>query len=122
VTTVRGTHDIQNARLVIHGRFSNPQHAIQGPLSVAKVSDGIQEVLKKVDQLVGALNLRGLISFSFEVLASGKVGRIKTLVSTLQAVDGSVEGFKRQIESLIKVQKFASARGVTHVTLPLVFT
>lgn len=128
VSEVRGVHDVKRARLVVHGWFSNPQPAIDGPLSPAKASLGIQEILTDVDSWVSDLNLRGLISFSFQVTALGKVSRLQKRASTLQQPRGdesaswkSIASIEKKLGERIARQVFAKARGITQVTLPLVF-
>jgi hypothetical protein len=125
VTEVRGTHDPREARLVVHGWFTDPQPTVVGALGRDAASRGIGEILDRVDGLVSAGRWHGVLSLRLQVSASGEIRSAQTLASTLRSLgDGDPDAAARLEGKLLKAaraSRFPRCRGASSVTLPLVF-
>lgn len=115
VTEVRGVHSPLEGRLVIHGWFVQPRPFLLGslkPQQVQKVLDNqLSDLLDRdlADEPVSG----GFASFKLEILKSGRVKSVKSLVDTARVS----QVLKK---SLLQLQ-FASSRGPTKLTLPIQF-
>lgn len=116
VREVRGTHDPREARLVINGWFVQPRPFWVGPLKVEEVQEGVEEGLERV--LAGGLELgRGLLSLRIAISASGRVGQVRPLMSTLI---GAQSADVHELLTQLKTLKFPKKAHKTALTLPLI--
>lgn len=125
VTEVRGTHDPRDARLVIHGWFTDPQPAVDGALTRSKAQQGIERILAAFDSVLPqGSRLHGVISLKMALSASGMVGAVKVLVNTLTLAEGDPVDSGRLQKELVRAVhsvRFPKASGPSRLTLPLVF-
>lgn len=127
VEQVTGVRDPLQARLVVHGWFTEPQPFIEGPLSRVQLQKGIAPLLRQVGALASgpARGLHGTLCIRFNVSPAGRPGPVQVLTENLRG--GGLEGpHQRQITletvaSRIEDLRFPRSRGRTRVTLPLQF-
>jgi hypothetical protein len=133
VSRVQGAEGLTDGRLVIHGWFVKPRPWIDGPLppkQFQKWTDRFQEELAPVFEM-GQLIAHGLCSFRFEVLPSGKTRNAKILANTVRLLGGGegslawekawIRRLEKQILSTVQNSDFGKQKGISVVTLPLVF-
>ncbi|MCB0342522.1 MAG: 2OG-Fe(II) oxygenase [Pseudobdellovibrionaceae bacterium] len=125
VSEVRGSKDPLDARLVIHGWFTEPRPYYEGDLSEEELQSGLQPQLDPLyDDLeeLGAYN--GVVTVRLRVSTTGQVEKLEFLTDTLKAIEqGSAP--EAEIISTIKdrlaTATFNKKRHATDVTLPFVF-
>jgi hypothetical protein len=123
VTRVSGVSDPREARLVIHGWFTEPKTYLDGYLpeeaaeaTLNEAFDQIQELCAKTDPFTGTLSLQ------LKVSAAGAVTSVTAATNTLKTLSGDEPTLF--LKSLLKVYlklKFPKARGSTQMTIPLIF-
>lgn len=125
VTPVRGTLDPRQARLVLHGWFTEPRPYLKGGLSArqaAPVLDGA--VAQFVESLASLGQWHGMVSLRLSVKATGRAAPPKSLADTLVAVDADPADAAR-VRSLLRRAftglRFPASRAPTEITLPLLF-
>jgi hypothetical protein len=125
VKEVRGVHDVNEGRLVIHGWFVQPRPFVEGPLSTKKVQAAIDDLSGSLQELINeGLEISGLMSVRFTVSEHGDVGNMKVLSNALRHPTGNQQieiALQKHIVQFIKKAKFGKIRGSSNVTLPLVF-
>lgn len=125
VTEVRGVEDPLEARLVIHGWFVEPRPYVVGPLTTSKVQHGLDQGLDVLSQALSGFGaLHGTASFRLAVTPGGRVSSFRWLTDTLIGLEDSsaqrralLPFLKRTFSDL----RFASARGPSQITVPLLF-
>lgn len=118
VRQVKGTHDPREGRLVINGWFVNPRPFWVGALN----ADEIGEVLgnQLAESNFSRLELgQGLISLKIEILPSGKVKKVSTIVNTLS---GAQKGHSDILCKLLLNWRFPPKNSGSKLTLPLMVT
>jgi hypothetical protein len=124
VTPVKGTMDPREARLVIHGWFTDPKPYLEGALSARQAAPVLDEAVARFVEGLGALGQwHGILSLRLQVAASGKAKLDKILADTLVPVDADPADEKR-IRVLVRefaALRFPRSRGTTKITLPLLF-
>lgn len=125
VSRVAGTMDPREARLVVHGWFTEPKPYMKGPLRASRVAGPLDEA---VSQFVNALacdgQWHGTVSLRIKVAASGKAGAPQILADTLVPVDADprrVASVRLLLKRSFAGLKFPAAKGPTEITLPLLF-
>lgn len=84
VEEVRGSKDVLDARLVLHGWFQDPRPTVTGALSPQSFGRFVQASLEQsADLLEQAEGLEGLICFEVNISSRGKVTHVRVLSSTL---------------------------------------
>ena len=125
VRRVEGTHDVRDGRLVIHGWFVQPRPFIEGPLSTRALQTAIDDLSGELNRLfTEGLDVRGTLSCRFEVSASGKISKAETLSNALRHPGGDLRIEKALIKHIKEVfsrMHFGKQRGVSKITLPLIF-
>lgn len=124
VTEVGGTMDPMEARVVIHGWFTEPKTYVDGPLpakstevQLNRAFDQLQEILPK-HPLV-----QGTISLGLTVGKNGEVSRAHFLTNTLLDLQGETPAaLNREILKIYRGCQFKPASGVTQATIPLIFS
>jgi hypothetical protein len=121
VARVQGVENLLEARLVIHGWFTEPRPMLEGTLTPAKAQTALDKIAHHLLRSFEALPYSGLFSLRLEVETSGDISRATVLASHLLDKEGRVIS-KRfiipMIESLSKFQ-FPKSSGRTRVTLSL---
>lgn len=124
VTEVRGTHDPRQARLVIHGWFTEPKTYVKGPLSEKACEKKLNQAFDQVNELISYFPAtQGVLSLQMKVAANGKVTQAAFATNTLVHING--ENPSRLTNAILKIYKtteFPSARGSTEITVPLIFS
>jgi hypothetical protein len=121
VRSVQGVDSILDARLVIHGWFTEPRPMLEGALNARKVSPvmdriaiGLLEGIPKLGSHSGLLTLR------LNIEADGSIMKAEVLASHLLDRSGAVIS-KGALASLLPLAefRFPKSRGKTRLTLPL---
>ncbi len=125
VRTVRGTHDVVQGRLVIHGWFVQPRPFIEGPLETEELSEALAPVHEVVQaHLQTGIEPVGLLSLRLSVSVSGRVREVSVLSDTTR-VPGEDEARRRSFVAAVRRAagrlELPRHRGPSRVTLPLVF-
>ncbi|MFT3697095.1 MAG: 2OG-Fe(II) oxygenase [Kofleriaceae bacterium] len=121
VREVTGTRDPREGRLVIHGWFVQPRPFIEGPLRARELETRVEDLN---DLLVDAPPLAGVIAFAFGVGRAGTVTGVRVLSNTTRVPAShqpELALLVRAIRRTIARWSFGKQRGVSRVTLPLVF-
>jgi hypothetical protein len=125
VRRVEGPHDVVKGRLVIHGWFVQPRPFIEGPLSTRTLQSVIDDLSGELNRLfTDGLDMNGTLSFRFRVNAQGKVTKVEVLSNALRHPGGDLrieKALLRHIGALIAKVSFGKQRGISDVTLPLIF-
>jgi hypothetical protein len=124
VTPVTGTMDPREARLVVHGWFTEPKPCLEGSLSAAKAAPILDEAVERfIDAMSGLGEWHGIVSVRISVLASGD-SSARVLADTLVPVGqggGESARVRRLIRKYFSGLRFPGAKGKTEITLPLLF-
>lgn len=125
VTRVAGTMDPREARLVLHGWFTDPRPCIDGALSARQVAPVLDDAVGSFSAAIAALGVwHGILSLRIIVGPGGATAGVRILADTLVAVQGD-PGEAARIRRLA-VRTFGTllfpraARG-SSITLPLLF-
>jgi hypothetical protein len=125
VTRVSGTQNPLEARLVLHGWFTNPKPYIEGPLKPSEVAKVLNEA---IDQFVAELSevgaWNGILSISLEVGANGKVKRVSLLANNLiliqqDSIDPKI--IEKRVKEIFSSIGFSRKGEPSKITLPLRF-
>jgi hypothetical protein len=127
VERVTGVRDPLQARLVVHGWFTEPQPFIEGALSRSQFQKGIEPLLQAVAQHSGtnSKGVHGTLCIRFQVAPNGRPGTARVLTENLKG--GGMSGLKQREQILnavaetLKKLQFPRSKGRTKVTLPLLF-
>jgi hypothetical protein len=125
VREVEGVHDVLDGRLVIHGWFVQPRPFIEGPLTTKDLQTVIEDLSGSLEKLFNeGLDVLGTLSLRFAVTAQGRTGKVDVLSNALRHPGGDpriVKALLKHIELFLNKASFRKQRGVSYVTLPLVF-
>lgn len=126
VTPVTGVQDPRQARLVLHGWFTQPKPYFEGPLSAREVEKQINPALDQlVDEMNEAGTWNGFLSIRIDVAASGQVRRVQVLANTLW-LQGDAPMFGKVVENraarLFRGLQFPKKKDSSTVTIPLQFS
>jgi hypothetical protein len=125
VREVEGVHDVLDGRLVIHGWFVQPRPFVEGPLATKDLQQVIDDLSGSLSRLFDeGLDVLGTLSLRFSVSASGRIGKSTILSNALRHPGGDpriVKALLKHIANFLENANFRKQRGVSHVTLPLVF-
>jgi hypothetical protein len=122
VTEVKGVHEPRDARLVIHGWFTQPKTYIDGYLDGAHVeevlnsaTDQVQEVLPDFERVLGT------VAVQLNVNVTGRVSSAKFSTNTLLFENGTQPALlNKKIIKIYSGLRFNRARGSTKMTVPLI--
>lgn len=125
VTPVKGTNDPREARLVVHGWFTDPKPYLEGALSARQVAPVLDEAVNAfVEALAPLGQWNGILSLRLKVQPSGSARLERVLANTLVPVNADPLDEKR-IRALLPrffgQLRFPRARAGTAITLPLLF-
>jgi hypothetical protein len=125
VTPVRGTMDPREARLVVHGWFTEPRPCLRGALRASQVARPLDEAVGRFTEELAAEGLwHGVLSVRLKVSAAGAAAAPEILADTLVPVDADPRGGKRVRAALIRNLsglRFPKAKAGSVITLPLLF-
>ena len=125
VTPVRGTLDPREARLVIHGWFTDPRPYLRGALSARQAAPVLDAAVEKFVQALSALGQwHGILSLRLRVAKNGSAILEKILADSLVAVDANPLDHARVLRELKRcfaTLKFPAKSAGTEITLPLLF-
>ncbi|MGE3260660.1 MAG: 2OG-Fe(II) oxygenase [Bacteriovoracia bacterium] len=125
VTPVTGTQDPREARLVIHGWFTDPKPYLEGALTARQVAPVLDEAVGNfVHALAPYGRWHGILSLRLSVSSSGAAKLEKILADTLVPVNADPLGEKHVRKELLRsfsTLRFPRARSGTAITLPLLF-
>lgn len=85
VGRVHGEMDPRGSRLVLHGWFTEPEPFFEGGLDEAAVESGLQAVLRKTYDAIGAPSVTGLLSVRMDVNTTGRIDGVERLADVLVA-------------------------------------
>jgi len=109
----------------MHGWFVQPRPFISGPLKERELKGAIDQLTAVItDAISSGLDLAGLVSIRFAVLADGRVSKVKLLADTTRSpgeLDLVRVDFVQTVLAAVKQLQFTKQRGISTVTLPLVF-
>lgn len=125
VKEVKGTYDVCQSRLVIHGWFVQPRPFIQGKVSPRDLQNAIDALSDSLNKLIGeGLVVNGMISLRLKIRASGEVSEITTLSNSLRHPEGDErieKALVRHIKKFLLGVVFPRKKAGSLITLPLVF-
>lgn len=125
VTRVTGTQDPREARLVLHGWFTDPRPCLDGMLTARQAAPALDEAVGVFMESIASLGVwHGILSLRLEVAPGGSVTRLFLLADTLVPVAGdSADGARVRSLCLraFRGLRFPRAKGKTAITLPLLF-
>lgn len=117
VRRVTGVNDPREARLVIHGWFTEPTPYVDGHLSAIKVSKVLEPWEDKLRRQGHQAKAQGVLTLRVGVTAFGRINKLQILTNTLVG-DANQAWLKPHI-SAIKELRFPKANGSSQITLPL---
>lgn len=126
VKQVQGTMDPLEARLVIHGWFTDPEPYVLGPLTRKQATESVNKFLQKIDFVFDEYpHVHGTLTLRFKVTPQGRVKELgiktNTLRSLLGDTDLSVQNILKVLQDGLKESHFPKAKESTWVTLPILF-
>jgi hypothetical protein len=125
VTRVGGTMDPREARLVLHGWFTDPRPYIDGSLSARQAAPTLDEAVGRFSELMGQMGVwHGILSLRIEVAAGGQTRGARILADTLVAVQGDsahVARIRRLALATFGALRFPKSTRASMITLPLLF-
>jgi hypothetical protein len=125
VTEVRGVQDPREARLVVHGWFTEPKPFLKGGLSARQVAPILDEAVDRFLTSISALGQwHGVVSLRIKVNTGGKAALPIILADTLTPADADPRDatrLRRELRSAFSKLRFPKARSATEITLPLLF-
>lgn len=123
VRRVAGTHDPREARLVLHGWFSNPKTYIEGGLPGRVVERRLNEAFAQVADLVSSRDpVWGTLALRLRVSAAGRVTVGKYLTMSVRDSNGELpRELLLEILRVYRSLEFPRARTATDIVLPLLF-
>ncbi|MCE3011077.1 MAG: 2OG-Fe(II) oxygenase, partial [Proteobacteria bacterium] len=123
VTRVSGVSDPREARLVIHGWFTEPKTYLDGYLPEEAAESALNQAFDLIQELCAqAEPFAGTLSLQVKVTTAGTVSSVVPATNTLKTLNG--EEPRVFLKSLLKIYsklKFPKSRGATQMTIPLIF-
>lgn len=126
VTEVHGTRDPREARLVIHGWFTDPEPYVVGPLTRKQSTKSINEFLERIGPFFEEFaDIHGTLSWRFQVSPQGEVLQDELMTNTLLSL--AEVGTKRtqilikKMRAELKKTKFPKSKDLNTITLPILF-
>jgi hypothetical protein len=116
VKRVSGVQDPREARLVMHGWFTQPTPYVDGYLSAVKVSQKIEPWEDRLRKAAHVARAQGVLTLRLSVNRLGQIVTIKMLNETL--VGCANQAWLRPHMLALKQLKFATAQGPSKITLP----
>jgi hypothetical protein len=125
VARVSGVEDPLQARIVIHGWFTQPLPHVEGALKESQLKKPVGLFLQFVGETISDFgSVHGLWVLRLEVNSNGTVKSVKTVQDTLVAREAPPEdlrAFQRGVLNAVKTLPFPKSKGLSTLILPLVF-
>lgn len=122
VSRVNGVEDLLDARLVIHGWFTEPRPMIEGALTPKKAIPAMDQVAEHLLDSFSKEDLSGIFCIRLAIAASGKINTIGILTSHLIHSSSGTLVSQKWIRSLLSSCShfvFPKSAGLTKITLPI---
>lgn len=126
VSEVKGTNDPREARLVIHGWFTQPKTYINGFLPPKKTENLLNQAFQRTNDLVYHFDQKGVsvfgtLSVYLKVNRLGKVTEARFLTNSLLSKEGRrIPAIEKAILTVYKEITFSPAKGISELTIPLI--
>jgi len=125
VNRVDGVQDPREARLVLHGWFTQPEPIVSKGLLVKSVQSQLADLIRTNALLFeGSENVTGVLSFELKVLPNGRISRVLVLTQNLQSRDGNtdyINSLIAKIAVVLKTWTFSRGAAGRFLIIPLVF-
>ncbi len=124
VNSVVNAHEPKDARIVLHGWFTEPQPTFSGAHDEQKCHNTLSTVFESMQNELKQLStFHGLLSLKFEIDSTGKVTNEETLCNTLIEYNSqnSEDDLIDFLCSHMKQTQFPSNENSYHLYLPLLF-
>lgn len=125
VREVEGVRDLLESRLVIHGWFVQPRPFVEGAMPTSALQSVIDDLTGVIGQwFAEGLDVFGVLSARFTVQRDGSVSDFRVLSNALRSSSGDdryPRALVRGVREFLLAARFGKQRGISHVTLPLVF-
>lgn len=133
VKRVAGVRDPREARVAIHGWFTEPRPFVKGALSrstplLRKTEKELDQALAWLSEPLGELGrLHGTVSVRYSIKASGEVGRGSILTNTLLDLEYAGARSPRVRDAIsmmvdgMKTIRFPKARSTSEIIVPYLF-
>ncbi len=122
VTRVNGVDDLLDARLVIHGWFTEPRPMIEGSLTAKKALSTMDQIAESLIDSFSATDLSGIFCIRLTIQPQGSIRKIEVLTSHLiHTISGKTVSSELINHFLTRCLSFHFPRssGTTHITLPI---
>jgi hypothetical protein len=122
VTRVNGVEDLLDARLVIHGWFTEPRPMIEGSLTTKKALSTMDQIAENLIESFSATDLSGIFCVRLTIQREGTIRMIEVLTSHLiHSSSGKIASTAviTQILNQSLLFRFPRSSGITHITLPI---
>jgi hypothetical protein len=122
VTRVNGVEDLLDARLVIHGWFTEPRPMVEGSLTPKKAIPSMDKIAEYLLHEFSKSDLSGIFCIRLKISASGKLTAIQVLTSHLiHTQTGKCVNQKWVMQLLDPCSEiqFPKSSGTTLITLPI---
>ncbi len=122
VTRVNGVEDLLDARLVIHGWFTEPRPMIEGALSIKKAMPSMDTIAEFLLETFSHSDLSGVFCTRIIISPSGKISSIQVITSHLIHTETGQIVSKKWVEELLVYCShitFPKSTGTTKITLPI---
>lgn len=124
VSEVKGVSDPLEARLVLHGWFTEPQPYVEGPLSAKEIAKPLNSLTDTLCKMVARQEINGFLSLRIKVSPFGKVTDVKFLANTLVNLRSSQDELPALVRFLRQEARkilFKPKKKGSQITLPLLF-
>lgn len=125
VETVRGVHDLLDARLVLHGWFTHPEPVMSTGVGPRQVTQHLERLMETVPLLRDlATDLTGTVCFRFTLGTAGTVSNLSLLTNTLRSRGQNpknVQIVTKALASALQTWTFGKGRTGRQLILPLEF-
>lgn len=122
VERVVGVRDPLEARVAIHGWFTNPRPYVDGNVSPQKVASAIATAEEQIYGAATKLRMSGYWGLRLTIGGNGKANKITELACTLVAPgleEPQLRKWKSMHLGLLKIVQFPKARTSYKLTLPI---
>jgi hypothetical protein len=122
VTRVNGVEDLLDARLVIHGWFTEPRPMIEGSLSTRQAIPGMDQIAAQLMDAFSSAGLSGIFCSKFEIARDGSIANTRVLTAHLiHPQSGQVvpSAWLKKVLSACSEIHFPKSSGKTIITLPI---
>jgi hypothetical protein len=121
VTRVNGVDDLLDARLVIHGWFTEPRPMVEGSLTPKKAIPSMDQIAEHLLDSFSRQDLSGIFCIRIQISSAGNISSIEILTSHLIHSTGTVVSQKWIRDLLLSCSHihFPKSSGTSKITLPI---